>query len=343
MTEHAVPLPEPRTLPFDEARRLGLFLEANRRVFYPAGFALLSAADPAHPERFFARVTEAEFPLTSAADPAELLHKRLAYEAARLDADRTVEAIPGCSDALPVYLDDGDATVGLVMRLADALVEVEDEGLQDAVVLHFLVPLVRGLEVAPDGRLSARPTEPEAKGVPVWRLHRARACARWLVASLASPGGNPDLTPEEAREAQALAAQVEALSPEEPLDGLGSLLDRLEDLFAMGQAGMRFWRGRGDDISIPTVRDKIALHREQASEVERFLAGELAVSALTDRDGVQAAIAARAAPLRDSLAALDAERATLASAFAPLEEALRRLAPTTDADLLAAAFGAGEP
>ena len=272
-----------------------------------------------------------------------------------------VQPIPGHFEGEPVSLSDDDATVGLAMRLTVEAIQgcgfgagpdEEDEDplatqLYDAVLLEVVGPLIASLRLLPGGLLVAAPPSPKTDKAPQPLSPAELARARWLAKELPrlarehevhggvdaagkviSRTAVSELMPAEATEALSLAAVVQAWPLVEAPEGARKVFDRMEELFALAQPGMAFWRGQRPDLaaSADIIHARLDEHRAARAEIERFLAGELAAHELSDPVAVRDALQARETPLRGTVESLDAERAATAAALAPISDALARLA-----------------
>lgn len=272
----------------------------------------------------------------------------------------SVQPIPGCIPGDPVSLSSDDATVDLCLALArdahaafkDSLARDESNGEPEedfvaAVLLRCVGPLFARLRLLPGGLAVHAPPIARPDGPPPVLNHAQLARCRWLARELVrlsadhdvggglDAAGRPvrrvaqtELVGAEVEEARALAARVgEWDLARAGADG-ATVANRMEELFSLAQPGMRFWRGMRPDLiaAADIIHARLDAYRAERGVLDRFLAGELAAHELEDPAGVQAALEIRAAPLREELAAIDAERAVAAGALAPIAEALARLA-----------------
>lgn len=347
-------------------RELGLLQEVNRLVLHPCGIALTLEADGdslrvkdcrSQPER--ARFAFRDLAAAIAkADSVEALADELRRERERAFG-ASVQPIPGRLNAERVSLAADDETVDLCLGLAVEAVEwaglSRDDGdrLVEAILLKTIGPLVASLRLH-EGRLLASAGEDKADCVngasrglyaPAIAAPTPKqlARARWLAKELpriaaehSISGGTgtvprlapTELYPAEADEARALSARVSSwpLVGEMPSDA-AEVIARMEDLFALGQSGMRFWRGQRPDLvaAADVIHARLDAYRATRSELDRFLCGELAAHELSDPDEVRRVLTDRASPLREALTAADSERAAIQTALAPIASALSRL------------------
>jgi hypothetical protein len=345
-----------------EFKERGYLLEVNRRVLHPVGVGLTLWEDAS--KRVLAGFVDSRsdreglmFPSVERLDRAvekvvnvqvETLEKRHARESLWGTA---VQPIPGCLDSEPVTLSADDATVDFCLRLAiEAASEIAELDAEEeavfvgAVLLRVIGPLIAHLRLLPGGLLAYLDEAPKPKnaGLNSAQMGRARYLARELIrlsGRHAVSGGldvadvpvqreaDTELLATEVEEARALAIQVQSWElTRAPADGR-YVLDRMEALFSLAQPGMRFWRGERPDLiaAADSIHARLDAYRAKRTELERFLAGELAAHELADPEAVRAALEERAAPLREALAAIEAERASAAGALAPVVEALSRL------------------
>lgn len=199
---------------------------------------------------------------------------------------------------------------------------------------HLVAPLVGRLRLDPYGRLLL--ADDRGPGDTAEDCTDRSARVAFLLSEIGRLQQDfGQLYPEEVEEVRTLGVRAsEALVT----DDLGAAHRRLEVLFGFAQPGMRFFRGDKDARAAYLARaeqlraEAEALFRER-SEVEAFIAGDMAAEDLADAAAARLEIDARLNPARERIAALEGELAQLRHRTRPLESALDRLdgAPRAEA------------
>lgn len=337
------------TVGLSELLRTGLLHEINRLILHPAGYSLSVTRDG----RGVALSSAPDFSLPEAllspekANSVRGLVEGLEHPR-RLALGYSVQPCPGARGA-PLTLADDDETVGFFFRLAEAAVQASKEGTDEDLFDHLLlwfVPALTSLRVGQDGRVALErppPAEPDRLGPQ--QVGRAFYLAREVprLAERHEVGGGVDehgkpvkvfsetqLLPDETIKAREISARVLEWPPKGPFPtGAAEDLRALEELFALGQPGMLFWRGGRPDIKLgsPSIKEALALWRSARGELALFLAGEMPASALADPEAVRRDLETRLSPIETRLDELEVERRSLWSSAAPLRTALERLGP----------------
>lgn len=107
------------------------------------------------------------------------------------------------------------------------------------------------------------------------------------------------LTDEERKEAKVLIGIVKrGIRAEDVADEGPEILRRLEELYGVGQPGMRYFRGGEREYARlnenrEAVQAEIEKYRDKVSETDRFLSGDLGAEQITDLDAVMAELQKR--------------------------------------------------